>query len=667
MANADFSPRDSVAALLLRRELGAGQPAGCARGAERGAARRALERWQEGDLVESCAAEYAVLHPAPRSTIALCFSCDGALLASTHGDHTVKITACTTGRLARVLSGHRRTPWVVRFHPRVPHLLASGSLDHEVRLWDARSGECVARHTFGKPIASLAFHVGAPVLAIACGHKLYVWAYEPGGGPPAIVLKTRRSMRAVHFHPHGAPLILTAEVQDASPTAALAPTLTEGGAYIAGAPARAAAAEAEAAAGAKPAAADEAGPSSSGGGAGGGNWAAGIADPLGNLAISPPAPPRHAAGAAAAVHAAASTGAAAPAAAAPPPPAGFPDARSLPRSMVPVGWEVPFPANFPFPAAAPGGPSPSDPVVWMNPQLMAAVNASMWNIIGEEQPPRVRLRLWAYDAAKPAAELEEGPALRLQVGDAVLCSEMGVHFSPCGRRLAATVACRAPLPAPGSPAPRAAAAAPPPPRGEGMDWAPGGAPGGGGAAAGPPPPERVVFEVRVFDVGGAAPGAVARARRIRAAHCLTSVQFSPAGDHLLLAYGKKHSSLLRSLVADRGALLPVHTILELYRLGDMGLARVLPSAEDEVNAACFHPAPGGGIAYGTKEGRLRLVGADRARARGGSGGAPPPPPGAQPTPGELRALQEMIAMQRHWFQNGAHANGVGAGAGGARP
>jgi activator-of-BECN1-regulated-autophagy protein 1 len=26
------------------------------------------------------------------------------------------------------------------------------------------------------------------------------------------VLKTRRSLRAVHFHPHGAPLLLTAEV-----------------------------------------------------------------------------------------------------------------------------------------------------------------------------------------------------------------------------------------------------------------------------------------------------------------------------------------------------------------------------------------------------------------------------------------------------------------------
>ena len=62
----------------------------------------------------------------------------------------MKVTSCYTGTLARVLSGHRRTPWVVRFHPRHPTLRASGSLDHEVRLWDAATGQCVARHTFGE-------------------------------------------------------------------------------------------------------------------------------------------------------------------------------------------------------------------------------------------------------------------------------------------------------------------------------------------------------------------------------------------------------------------------------------------------------------------------------------------------------------------------------------
>lgn len=57
--------------------------------------------------------------------------------------------------------------------------------------------------------------------------QLYMWDYTRpraspvvagsfggggGGGQPHVALKTRRSLRAVHFHPHGRPLMLTAEV-----------------------------------------------------------------------------------------------------------------------------------------------------------------------------------------------------------------------------------------------------------------------------------------------------------------------------------------------------------------------------------------------------------------------------------------------------------------------
>nr|CAD1834321.1 unnamed protein product [Ananas comosus var. bracteatus] len=77
------------------------------------------------------------------STIAAAFSSDGRTLASTHGDHTVKIIDCQTGNCLKVLSGHRRTPCVVRFHPLCSEILASGSLDHEVRLWDARTADCI--------------------------------------------------------------------------------------------------------------------------------------------------------------------------------------------------------------------------------------------------------------------------------------------------------------------------------------------------------------------------------------------------------------------------------------------------------------------------------------------------------------------------------------------
>ena len=58
----------------------------------------------------------------------------------------------------------------------------------------------------------------------------------------------------------------------------------------------------------------------------------------------------------------------------------------------------------------------------------------------------------------------------------------------------------------------------------------------------------------------------------------------------MLPFYRRHISLLRSLVADgNSSIVPMHTILEVYRVSDLGLECVLPSADDEVNAACFHP------------------------------------------------------------------------------
>ena len=55
---------------------------------------------------------------------------------------------------------------------------------------------------------------------MASGHKLYMWQYTKQNqgeeGAPPVALKTRRSLRAVHFHPLGLPLVLTAEVNDVS-------------------------------------------------------------------------------------------------------------------------------------------------------------------------------------------------------------------------------------------------------------------------------------------------------------------------------------------------------------------------------------------------------------------------------------------------------------------
>ena len=228
-----------------------------------------------------------------------------------------------------------------------------------------------------------------------------------------------------------------------------------------------------------------------------------------------------------------------------------------------------------------------------------------------DQPCTVKLKIWRYDKKNPLAPLSDA---RLVIPHAVLCSEMGAHFSPCGRLLAACVACvpkDAEDPAPGEPIPR------------------------------------LVYELRVYSLEEQNFGEVLAARSVRAAHCLTSIQFSPTSEHVLLAYGRRHSSLLL-LVADGGSCITVHTILEVYRIADMSLVRVLPSAEDEVNVACFHPAAGGGLAYGTKEGRLRILRHDK-----------PPPRSASKRPMAIgRCLEDELLEVLDWSGLDADADGL---------
>ena len=60
------------------------------------------------------------------------------MVASTHGDHSVRLSAIATGRCKHALIGHPRTPWTVAFHPCFEGILASGCLGGHVRVWDLK-------------------------------------------------------------------------------------------------------------------------------------------------------------------------------------------------------------------------------------------------------------------------------------------------------------------------------------------------------------------------------------------------------------------------------------------------------------------------------------------------------------------------------------------------
>ncbi|KAL7172676.1 hypothetical protein ACSBR2_032202 [Camellia fascicularis] len=688
----------------------------------------------EEESLRHLSAKYCSLVPPPRSTIAAAFSPDGKTLASTHGDHTVKIIDCQTGSCLKVLSGHRRTPWVVRFHPEHPEILASGSLDHEVRLWDANTSECIGSRDFYRPIASIAFHAEGEVLAVASGHKLYIWHYNRKGetSSPVIVLKTRRSLRAVHFHPHGAPLLLTAEVNDLDSSDSSMTRATSLGSLHYPPPAVYVA---------NVRSSDRL------------SMAAELpsvslpflylpsfasVNPRTDLQLGnrPVDRSRAEVGSSASVqfrvdanpieqhnHTEMSPAIASNSDAAMEEtltnycPTGLQDsvgdttldamettevqlvegypfeARGVPRSIglpldrVSIGtrhhqflhsrdptcWELPFvqgwlmgqsqagmPPTFPVgdrhehpsryfgagsamltydlpacnegipgaplampssvnrtvfsggsglqdhslrtrlisaldsgqgaaPVSIPHGESDSFPIIS---RIQSELAASLAATAAAELPCTVKLRIWTHDIKSPCDPLD-GERCRLTIPHAVLCSEMGAHFSPCGRFLAACVACMLPQ----------------------TEADPGlltqfhqdvsGA--GTSPTRHPIYARQVMYELRIYSLEEATFGSVLVSRAIRAAHCLTSIQFSPTSEHILLAYGRRHSSLLKSIVINGETSLPIYTVLEVYRVSDMELVSVLPSAEDEVNVACFHPLAGGGLVYGTKEGKLRVL------------------------------------------------------------
>jgi uncharacterized protein with WD repeat/nitrous oxidase accessory protein NosD len=109
------------------------------------------------------------------------FSPDGQLLASGSADYTIKLWEVATGSLVRTLSGH--TSWVisVAFSPD-GRLLASGSDDYTIKLWEVATGSLVrtlSGHTSW--VYSVAFSPDGRLLASGSNDKtIKLWDVATG-------------------------------------------------------------------------------------------------------------------------------------------------------------------------------------------------------------------------------------------------------------------------------------------------------------------------------------------------------------------------------------------------------------------------------------------------------------------------------------------------------
>ena len=98
---------------------------------------------------------------------AVSFSPDGAYLASSSVDHSVRIWDAVTGRERRVMNGHQAEVNTVAWSPDGTRL-ASGSLNGDVRLWEVATGAelAVLQHE-GRIVSRVSWSSGESRIAIA--------------------------------------------------------------------------------------------------------------------------------------------------------------------------------------------------------------------------------------------------------------------------------------------------------------------------------------------------------------------------------------------------------------------------------------------------------------------------------------------------------------------
>ncbi len=106
----------------------------------------------------------------------------------------------------------------------------------------------------------------------------------------------------------------------------------------------------------------------------------------------------------------------------------------------------------------------------------------------------------------------------------------------------------------------------------------------------------IIYEVRVYSLEAASLGQVLHAKQIRAAHCLTSVQFSPTSEHLLLAYGRSAFILYMHACSHSLVCLFIHSFMHVHACSHASLTQPIQpfnhscSALHMLQLACYTSA-----------------------------------------------------------------------------
>ncbi|CAL0303341.1 unnamed protein product [Lupinus luteus] len=218
---------------------------------------------------------------------------------------------------------------------------------------------------------------------------------------------------------------------------------------------------------------------------------------------------------------------------------------TMPSNLSTANVELASSSEMPSSISIPGSSAGSGMLNHLSQTFISRIQSELaTSMTAAELPCTVKLKIWSHDLKNPCAPLNR---CRLTIPHVVLCSEMGAHFSPCGRFLATCVTCMLP---------RVEAD-------QGLQTLVHQEPGlATSATRHPIPAHQVIYELRIYSLEEETFGTVLASRAIRAAQCLTSIQFSPTSEHIRLAYGRRHGSLLKSIIVDEETTLPIYTVLE---------------------------------------------------------------------------------------------------------